>query len=723
LVVSLSTFVQYICLKAVYEKKTKLDEIIEKLYNNQKEYGTNETNNIFWMSVFTSWVAPCTVWANNKSIKTRFLLSSSTITIVVNLLSIAVVFTLVSTVGLMDNVNPPISHCYKTKDIFNATKYRFYEGNNSLHQIISICGHDDTCLPTIRICSENEDLLENADFLCFMTGIFLLLTSFAASLCLQLLSKPTVQNCPEMFENFVIDFLINNEQPEKEKQKSFLNFVEETIKKGPEFEESAQKAILKSKKTIMAEELEKLISKKEGEEISKKENQPLPKMHKAATDQNFGWLCFYNMLGGEIGALNGQPQSSIQIIINQLEKDRSILSHHHPVFQWWIKRLEKKFGGYLLHRSMEEGKVHFMELLLANGHDVNEINDENKTPLHIAIKNGYSDCVRILISYHADINSVTDNNGGKALHISVQNGHLECLAALINSEADLNAKDNKGKTALHTSAENGHLECMKFLIDKGADLNATDKEGKTVLHTSAENEHLECMKFLIDKGADLEAKDKEGKTALHYSANDNEGRTPLHLSAQNSKLDFWQESRKEHRRRYPLISVDDRGHSKFLKDLADKKANLGPNDDIEIEALLKPTYERRLECLKYLIDKGAHKETKDNDGRTPLHSSAYKMWRLVDLKCLTFLIDQKAEVNARDKQNNTPLHSLGQSIVWSGNKEEHIQFCLKAGEELIIAGADLTAVNNEGETPMENDCLQHLREQKPELFLEKSVHK
>ena len=210
LVIGLSFVVQCIVLKATYLKKPDMVLIIKQLYNGNKESGTKETNHIFWMSVFTSWVAPCTVWANNKNIKTRFLLSSSAITIITNLLAISVVFICVNTVGLMDNVNPPISHCYNDNASFSETNYHFYDSSNSSHQIFTVCGSDETCLPTIRICSENESFFENSNFLCYLTGVLLLFFSGLASACLHVLGSndkmPSV-GCPIFFKKVCKPFV------------------------------------------------------------------------------------------------------------------------------------------------------------------------------------------------------------------------------------------------------------------------------------------------------------------------------------------------------------------------------------------------------------------------------------------------------------------------------------------------------------------------------------
>jgi ankyrin repeat protein len=188
---------------------------------------------------------------------------------------------------------------------------------------------------------------------------------------------------------------------------------------------------------------------------------------------------------------------------------------------------------------------------------------------------------------------------------------------------------------------------------------------------------------LIDKeGADLEAKDNSGRTTLHSAA---EG-----------------------------------GHLECIKYLIDKGADIEAKDYGGGTPLHSAAEGGHLECLKYLIGKGADLEAKDSAGKTPLHSAAYSMWRLEDLECLTFLIDQKAEVNARDNQNNTPLYILGQQVGY-GPFYGVDQNYLRAAEVMIKAGADLTAVNNEGKTPMDNEFVQILREQKPELFLQKTA--
>ena len=69
------------------------------------------------------------------------------------------------------------------------------------------------------------------------------------------------------------------------------------------------------------------------------------------------------------------------------------------------------------------------------------------TAVNIAAMNNYSDCVRILISYGADVNSKS-RNGFTALNWFVDIGHVEMVELLISNGADINNTSALGDTPL-----------------------------------------------------------------------------------------------------------------------------------------------------------------------------------------------------------------------------------------------------------------------------------
>jgi hypothetical protein len=108
-----------------------------------------------------------------------------------------------------------------------------------------------------------------------------------------------------------------------------------------------------------------------------------------------------------------------------------------------------------------------------------------RTPQHLAARNGHFTCLIYLMDCTVDLESKDDHG----LHLSTYQGHL--------------AEDIYGRTPLHLSAKNGHLKCLRYLIEKNADFNAKDTKGDTALHLSAKKGHFECLKYLVYKKAEL----------------------------------------------------------------------------------------------------------------------------------------------------------------------------------------------------------------------------
>lgn len=170
-------------------------------------------------------------------------------------------------------------------------------------------------------------------------------------------------------------------------------------------------------------------------------------------------------------------------------------------------------GSSPLHTAARQGFDKILERLLnvpetnLNVPDPNVLDDENKTPLHLAAEKGCAECVKLLLGKGADPNAVDGNknislNGGAyngyrtPLHFAAAEGHTECVDLLLGKEADPNAVDGYKETPLHKAAKNGHAACIKLLLDAKADPNKKNWYGLTPLNVAKNNNKKECVEIL-----------------------------------------------------------------------------------------------------------------------------------------------------------------------------------------------------------------------------------
>lgn len=192
-----------------------------------------------------------------------------------------------------------------------------------------------------------------------------------------------------------------------------------------------------------------------------------------------------------------------------------------------------------------------MQLLTANNTvNLNHLNADGYTPLHLACVTDKPDNVKMLLLAGADVNLNAKNisklyktstptsvasflrtnasklytqdmkYGGTPLHWC---SSRETLHALIMEGCDVNATNFDGRTALHVMVARNRFECVVTLLAHDADIDVLDNEGNSALHIAIGKKLVPIVQCLVVFGCDINLKNKDGRTPRHMVGNDTSG--------------------------------------------------------------------------------------------------------------------------------------------------------------------------------------------------------
>jgi len=155
-------------------------------------------------------------------------------------------------------------------------------------------------------------------------------------------------------------------------------------------------------------------------------------------------------------------------------------------------------GNTALHLAVQCNKVEIVEYLLEEGANVNIVNNAGYQPISEAISGGSSQIIKVLLDKNPEISNQTIDrfkriNGGSS-------GYDEAnLLVLKSGIIPLNA--NERNRLFFKVVRSGQEKVMEFLLDSGVDVNLLDGNGRPAIYDAAFCCKQNLVKILINRGA------------------------------------------------------------------------------------------------------------------------------------------------------------------------------------------------------------------------------
>nr|XP_024216355.1 uncharacterized protein LOC106678955 isoform X2 [Halyomorpha halys] len=149
--------------------------------------------------------------------------------------------------------------------------------------------------------------------------------------------------------------------------------------------------------------------------------------------------------------------------------------------------------------------------------DVNSVDWNNRTCLHLAVAQGHTEVAWYLLNNNASM-TICDNDGLNPFLKAIECGHKDCTNLLIECGVDVKLSDKHGNSGLHFAAKAGFYNIAALLLKEGANFNTPNNAGDYPLHLCTSFDHREMVELLIRNGANVDVVDREGRTSLMLAA-------------------------------------------------------------------------------------------------------------------------------------------------------------------------------------------------------------
>lgn len=362
--------------------------------------------------------------------------------------------------------------------------------------------------------------------------------------------------------------------------------------------------------------------------------------------------------------------------------------------------------------------------VLSHGFDIDIRNVDDETPLMCAVNAGKVDTVTLLLKNHADVNAMNDQQA-TCLHMAASKDETGSIAQLLlRRNPDIEIMDGIGLTPLFLAAFNGNDAVVRHLLKFGAKPEAKEVDCFNALHYACMQANHDFMSRLLNKGGpDFEAfydlstyglptdpphstiskrRAQIVRSLLTHGANahaSSKGFTPMHVAASTAQEQLVNIllSHGAKATAVPVITAYWGLSPETVDLLLIRGANISATDSRHNKTALTWTAEIGSSAtLKVLLSHGPNVHHQDNEDSSALHYAAANARN----KSIALLLDAGADPNLLDWAGRTSLIRLALAgrfylagRCWNPSAAERA----KAARLLLKAGCDPSAKDIHGD--------------------------
>jgi ankyrin repeat protein len=360
---------------------------------------------------------------------------------------------------------------------------------------------------------------------------------------------------------------------------------------------------------------------------------------------------------------NGEPVTWAAIRSGNVEAVRLFLDRGATVdFKDSVKQSS-------LMLAVREDEPDIVRLLISRGAEVNAVTRVGATPAFVLPNSvpGFGHGIGIIRGGLPDRGSRYLIPGGMTpLMYAARDGRIESARLLIQNGANLEATDPNGITPLLMAISNNQMETARFFVERGAQINVVDWYGRSPLWSAVEVRNMDIDNATFVNGVDREPVLEFIKLLLDKGANPNvrTAETPpirrfiLPITGSLEWVDFVGMT--------PFLYAARAGDLTVMKLLLEHGADPKIPTFAGTTALMAAagmnwtfaqTYDEGtdhlLEAVKMCLDLGMSIHDMNSMGLTALHAAANRPGSDPIIK---FLVEKGAKLDVKDNEGRTPLN-------------------------------------------------------------------